>query len=195
MLLILTGKTASGKDTIMSRLLLRYLNLKRVVSTTTRPPRRGEVDGKDYNFVTREQFQQKIKDGLLIEFVEYGGNLYGTEKSQIIQNKTSDLIWRIDPSRAGEIREFLESAFGKGTDPLLKKILVVYLTVDDSAVLQRLKQRGLTETEIRRRLEEDQFFWSKYQDKYDYVVENKPGKLNEALAEICQIIESKPPQL
>ena len=183
MLLILTGKTASGKDTIMSRLLLRYPNLKRVVSTTTRPPRRGEVDGKDYNFVTREQFQQKIKDGLLIEFVEYGGNLYGTEKSQIIQNKTSDLIWRIDPSRAANIRELIK-----------EKALVIYINIPDDVALERLKARGLAPDEIAKRIADDKKIWTGSKVKYDYVVENKPGKLSEALAEICQIIESKPPQ-
>ncbi|MDP3758519.1 MAG: guanylate kinase, partial [Candidatus Daviesbacteria bacterium] len=92
LLIILTGKTASGKDTVISRLLSRLPDFKKVVTVTSRAPRVGEKDGMDYFFLSREDFKQKIEKGDFIEYVEYGGNFYGTEKTQLADT-TQGLIW------------------------------------------------------------------------------------------------------
>lgn len=178
-LIILTGKTASGKDTIMSKLLSRFPDFKRVVTTTSRGPRGGEKDGVDYLFLSEPDFRHKIDMGDFIEYVEYGGNLYGTEKTQITDRLENGLIWRIDPSRAGQIRELIKGS----------KVIVIYLTVDDEAILKRLQGRGLSQQEIEKRMAEDARFWQKYKDNYDFVVENIPGKLNQTVDKIIQIIE------
>ena len=177
-LIILTGKTASGKDTVMSQLLSKYPQMKRVVSTTTRSPRKGEKDGVDYNFISEPQFRQKMEAGDFIEYVEYGGNLYGSEKSQISDVQNQDLIWRIDPSRAGQIKDLIKDI----------KVLVIYLTVDDSVILKRLSSRGLSHEEINKRMQEDQKFWQQFKDNYDYIVENVPGKLDETVKQVAKII-------
>lgn len=190
MLLILTGKTASGKDTVMSYLLARFPNLKRVVTTTSRQPRMGERGGVDYQFVSREIFLQKIAKGEFIEHVEYGGNLYGTGKLQIADNLDKDLIWRIDPSRAGQIRQFIKSSLGERADQILKDLLVVYLMIDDSVSLQRLKIRGLTQDQIDKRLQEDQAYWDKYKDQYDFVINNVPGQLKQTMEQVIKLIET-----
>lgn len=176
MLIILTGKTASGKDTVAAKLLLRFPRLKKVLTTTSRSPRPNETAGIDYNFISGSEFKQKINSGDFIEYVEYGGNLYGTEKSRITN---ADLIWRIDPSRAGQIRELIKLP-----------VLVVYLTVADEVVLERLKKRGLSQPEIDKRISEDAKFWQQYQDKYDFVVENAPGRLDQTVDKIAKIIEN-----
>lgn len=178
LIIILTGKTASGKDTVMAKLLERFPGFKRVITTTSRIPRGGEKNSSDYNFISKEDFKKRIEEGDFIEYVEYGGNLYGTEKSQLISD--TDLIWRIDPSRAGQIRDLIKN----------KKLLVIYLTVEDSVVLKRLRERGLSQQDIERRMREDKNFWEKYKDNYDFVVENVPGKLGQALGKITQIIEN-----
>lgn len=175
-LIVLTGKTASGKDTVMNKVLSRFPDLKRVVSSTSRKQRNGEKDGKDYFFLNKEEFKRKIENDDFIEYVEYAGNLYGTEKNQLIPE--SNLIWRIDPSRAGKIRDLIKD----------KNILVVYLTVDNATVLERLVKRGFPQEEINRRMQEDQTFWDKYQDNYDFVVENVPGKLGETVNQVCNLI-------
>lgn len=188
-LIILTGKTTSGKDTVMAKLLSRLPHLKRVVSTTSRIPRAGEQNSIDYNFISEPDFRQKIKVGDFIEYVEYGGNLYGTEKTQIASNLGSSLIWRIDPSRAGQIREFIKSSFEPASaEDLLKRVIVIYLTTADSVVLDRLKERGLSQQEIEKRMADDKKIWEQYKDKYDFIVENVPGKLDETVDKIINII-------
>lgn len=175
-LIVLTGKTASGKDTVAAKLLEKFPDFRKVLTTTSRSQRNGEKNGEDYNFTSKNEFLQKIENDDFIEYVEYAGNLYGTEKSQLIL--TSNLIWRIDPSRAGQIRDLIKD----------KNILVIYLTVNDEIVLQRLKKRNLRQEEIDKRMKEDADFWNKYRNNYDYVIENVPGKLDETIDKITQII-------
>lgn len=181
MLLILTGKTAAGKDTVMFRLLSKFPNFQRVVTTTSRPPREGEQEGKDYYFISGTEFRNKINQGDFIEYVEYGGNLYGTPKSQI--NPKKNLVWRIDPSRAGQIRKLVKDI----------KIIVIYLTVADEVVLERLRKRGLTQEEIDTRMREDRNFWESFKDNYDFVIENIPGNLDATIDKIVSIIEKRTP--
>lgn len=176
LIIILTGKTASGKDTLMQKLLSKFPDFRRVVTTTSRPQRAGEVNGLDYNFISKKDFKKAVERGDFIEYVEYGGNLYGTEKSQLISD--TDLIWRIDPSRAGQIKDLIKN----------RKLLVIYLTVEDSVVLKRLRERGLPQQEIERRMREDKDFWEKYKDNYDFVIENVPGKIEETLDKISNIL-------
>ncbi|MBI2019341.1 AAA family ATPase [Candidatus Daviesbacteria bacterium] len=178
-LLVVTGKTASGKDTVISALLKRFPEFKKVITTTSRAPRAGETDGFDYNFISKEEFEKKINNGDFIEYVDYAGNLYGTEKSQLEQNQP--LIWRIDPSRAGKVRELIKD----------REVLVIYLTVDDETVLQRLTGRGLGTKEIEARMNDDKTFWETYKDKYDVVVENTLGQLNQTIDKIIEIIENQ----
>lgn len=190
-LVVLTGKTASGKDSVMAKLLSRLPNFKRVITTTSRKIRDGEQNGVDYNFISEPDFRQKIKNSDFIEYVEYAGNLYGTEKSQILDNLGSGLIWRIDPSRAGQIKEFIRGAFGKEmADDLLQRVLVIYLTVDDEVILERLKKRGLSQEEIGKRMQEDAKFWQEFKSNYDFVIENVPGKLSETVDKVINLIEN-----
>ncbi|MBU1000718.1 hypothetical protein KKE78_04980 [Patescibacteria group bacterium] len=187
-LVILTGKTASGKDTVMTKVLSRFPDFKRIISTTSREKRIGEKNGVDYFFLSKPDFLRKIEKDDFIEYIKYGGNLYGTEKFQILNNLNSNLIWRIDPSRAGKIREFIKSAFKESVaSDLLKRVLVIYLTVDDEAILRRLKKRGLTQEEIERRMLEDAKFWQEFKGNYDYVVENVSGKLDETVNKVCNL--------
>lgn len=179
-LIVLTGKTASGKDTVMAAILKEFPDLKRIVSTTSRFLRNGEKNGVDYNFISKEEFEQKIKNGDFIEYVQYGGNLYGTEKSQILDNLDSNLIWRIDPSRAGKVRELVKD--------FTTNVTVIYLTTDDEVILQRLRGRNLQEEEIVKRMQDDEKLWDEHKDNYDFIIENIPGKLKETIDQIIEII-------
>lgn len=179
LLLVLTGKTASGKDTVMYQLLAKLPSLRRIITTTSRPMRENEKNGVDYNFISESDFRQKIEKGEFIEYVEYGKNLYGTEKSQLTDHLNSNLIWRIDPSRAGQIRQLIKDS----------KVLVIYLTTPDEVVLERLKKRGLNEEEIKSRMQDDKKFWEQFKDNYDYVIENIPGQLKTTVDKIVKIIK------
>ena len=184
-LLVLTGKTAAGKDCVMNLLLKKYPDLRRVITTTTRPPRQGETNGKDYFFITREDFERKIGSGDFAEYVEYAGNFYGTEK-QHLKEAGKSMIWRIDPSRAAVIRNIIP-------DGTFTKIIVIYLTVSDDVVLKRLEERRLSRDEIDLRMKEDRSFWKIFKDKYDYVVENVPGELHSTIDKISGILENQRP--
>lgn len=177
MLIVLTGKTASGKDTIIAKILAKYPHFKKVLTTTSRALRKGEKNGLDYNFISRQDFRDKINRGDFLEYVLYGGNLYGTEKSRI--NPRKDLIWKIDPQRAGKIREIIKD-----------DLLVIYISTSDEIILQRLKKRGLTDEEIKKRMADDKKIWQKYQGSYDYIVENVPGSLEKAVDQIIKIIKN-----
>ena len=191
MIIILTGKTASGKDTIKDALLNKYPNLKRVLTTTSRAPRRGETNGLEYNFLSREIFLKLVSEGKFVEYVEYGGNLYGTQKAELEKHLNENLLWRIDPSRAGEAREFIKRAFPPEiASELIKKLIVIYITALDSVILERLTKRNLPAEEIQKRMADDKTIWEKYQGSYDFVVENVPGRLDECLDNIVRLIES-----
>lgn len=176
MLIILTGKTASGKDTVKEAFLAKYPNFKRVTTSTSRAPREGEKDGIDYYFLSKKEFEEKLNNNEFLEYVEYGGNYYGTESSQIKPGE--DLIWKIDPSMAGKAKQVFPES------------IIIYITTDDEIVLRRLKERGFSNEETERRMQDDQKFWDLYHDKYDYIVENAPGKLEETLEKIISIIEN-----
>ncbi|MBI4038433.1 hypothetical protein HY384_00590 [Candidatus Daviesbacteria bacterium] len=178
MLFIITGKTASGKDTLISKILEKYPNLGKVLTTTSRIPRPGEKNGIHYNFISKKKFKQKIKKGDFLEYVEYGGNFYGTEKSRIDPKK--DLIWKTDPSWAGKAKQFLTGY----------QVVVIYITTDKGIILERLQSRGLDSEGIKKRMLDDQKFWEKYESKYDYIIQNEPGKLSQTVVNICRIINS-----
>lgn len=84
-LIVITGPSGVGKGTIVRSLLQRHPQTYLSISTTTRQPRPGEIDGKDYYFVTRSQFETMILHNELLEWADYAGNYYGTPKLQVEQ--------------------------------------------------------------------------------------------------------------
>jgi len=191
-LIVLTGKTASGKDTISAKLRQKYPDLHRIITSTSRAIRPGEKDGVDYHFYTREKFKEKIESGDFVEYVEYGSNLYGTEKTELEAALHQACIWRIDPSRAGETRNFIKRAYSKEqADQLIEHLMVFYITTSEDVILMRLKGRNLPSLEIETRMHDDQAIWQEFKDKYDYVIDNAPGKLDETVEKIVEIIENK----
>ncbi|MBR1703899.1 MAG: 50S ribosome-binding GTPase, partial [Clostridia bacterium] len=76
--LVLSGPSGVGKDTVINELLKRDDKTVVSISMTTRKPRPGEVDGVNYYFVTKEEFEQKIEQGEMLEYAQYGSNYYGT---------------------------------------------------------------------------------------------------------------------
>lgn len=82
-LLVVSGPSGAGKDTVVNRLLQKHPELEVSVSATTRLPREGEEEGVNYFFMSREQFEQKIARGEMLEYVDYCGHYYGTPKSEV----------------------------------------------------------------------------------------------------------------
>src|SRR5260221_10441597 len=83
-LLVLTGPSGSGKDTVIYELLKQNSNIKRIVTTTSRPIREHEKEGEQYHYVSREKFEKFIAEGAFLEWVEFRGELYGTQKQTFL---------------------------------------------------------------------------------------------------------------
>lgn len=81
MLIVISGPSGCGKDTVVKELMKNNNNLWLSISCTSRQPREKEINGKDYFFLTKEEFEAKIKTNDLLEYAEYAGNYYGTPKS------------------------------------------------------------------------------------------------------------------
>src|SRR5215813_9667866 len=80
---VITGPSGVGKGTLIKRLLAACPNLELSISATTRQPREGEVDGRDYHFLSREEFDQRIAEDDFLEFATYSDNRYGTLRSEV----------------------------------------------------------------------------------------------------------------
>ncbi|PSF38621.1 guanylate kinase [Aphanothece hegewaldii CCALA 016] len=144
-LIVITGPSGVGKGTLVHKLLERYPNLHLSVSATTRLPRAGEIDGKDYYFVSKEVFGQMIQEEKLLEWAEFAGNCYGTPRIAVeekLQQNISVLL-EIEIEGAKQIKQTFPKAF---------RIFILPPSFDE--LDHRLRQRGTeTETAILRRLE------------------------------------------
>ncbi len=105
-LIVLTGPSGVGKGTLMRLLLSRHPELNYSISATTRSARPGEVDGKDYYFISRHEFQRLIEKGEFLEWAEFAGNLYGTPRKPVIDlmKSGSSVLLEIELEGARQIR-------------------------------------------------------------------------------------------
>lgn len=111
-LIVLTGPSGVGKGTLLRSLLRRHPEIHVSVSVTTRAPRPGEIDGRDYYFVTRLQFERMVAQGELLEWAEFAGNCYGTPR-QAVQERIQVGQWvilEIELDGAREVRKTFPSA-------------------------------------------------------------------------------------
>lgn len=106
-LVVVSGFSGAGKGTLIKALLEKYDNYALSISATTRQPREGEADGREYFFVTREKFEQMIKEKQLIEYAQYVNNYYGTPKQYVSQKMAEgkDVILEIEIQGALKIKE------------------------------------------------------------------------------------------
>lgn len=188
--IVISGSSTSGKDTVKYKLLELFPTLHKIITTTTRDPRHGEIDGEDLHFATVEEFKKMEKNGDFIETVEYAGNYYGTTKRAILEALDKDVIWRIDPSRAAMVKEMIKESFSpEVAEKLIKKLVVIYLHIPLETTRQRLAKRGVSNEEVEIRIDQDRSFWELYKDSYDYTIENKQGELDKTMEKILQILK------
>ncbi len=163
MLVVISGFSGSGKGTLMKGLMQNYDYYSLSISATTRSPRPGEQEGREYFFVTRERFLQMIQNGELLEYARYVDNYYGTPKSYVEQElaRGKDVILEIEMQGALKIK-------AKYPDSVL--IFITPPTIEE--LIRRLRGRG-TETEdvIRQRLEKAAME-AEGIEAYDYILVN-----------------------
>lgn len=162
-LIIISGFAGVGKGTLVKRLVQKYDRYALSISMTTRLPRPGEEDGREYFFVTKEKFEEQIAHQGLIEYASYCGNYYGTPRAyveeQMAQGK--DIILEIEIQGAMKVKERFPNA------------VLVYVLPPSAAELEtRLRGRATeTEEKIKERLRRAAAE-SEGLEKYDYVIVN-----------------------
>ncbi len=177
-LIVVSGFSGAGKGTLMKELMKNYDNYALSISMTTRNPRPGETDGKEYFFSTRENFEKKIAEDGFIEYAQYCGNYYGTPRAYVEQQLEAgkDVILEIEIQGALKVKE-------KFPDTLL-----LFVTPPSAEVLRaRLVGRGTETMEVidarmNRAVEE-----SEGVEAYDYLVIN--DVLEECTKEIHEIVQ------
>lgn len=179
-LIVISGFSGAGKGTLVKELMKRYDNYALSISATTRAPRIGEENAREYFFKTREEFMKMIDEDKLIEFAEYVGNYYGTPKEYVDSqlNSGKDVILEIEIQGALKVKE-------KFPDTLL-----LFITPPSAKELNhRLIGRGTEdlktiESRLKRASEEAEGI-----EKYDYFVIN--DDLDECVVRAHSIIQSE----
>ncbi|HCA05441.1 MAG TPA: guanylate kinase [Ruminococcaceae bacterium] len=177
-LVLYSGASGVGKGTILAEVMRRNPNVKLSVSNTTRKPREGEVQGVHYNFVTRDEFEDLIKQDGYLEYAEYCENLYGTPKKQVqdMLDNGFDVFLEIEVQGGLQIME-------KYPDVLSIFILPPSIEVLES----RLRGRGTEDEEtVQKRLNEAKKEMA-HKTKYKYNVVN--DDLDAAVNEVLNIIK------
>ena len=178
-LVVVSGFSGAGKGTLMKELLKRYDNYALSISATTRSPREGELDGREYFFVDKDRFQQMIAEGELIEYAQYVNHYYGTPREYVERQMASgkDVILEIEIQGAMKIKEqFPES-------------LLLFVTPPSAEELQkRLVGRGTETADVIAQRLSRAYEESEGMDAYDYIVVN--DDLNVCAAEVQKFVEA-----
>jgi guanylate kinase len=141
---VITGPSGVGKGTLIEQLLERVPELELSVSATTREPRTGEVDGRNYHFLTSEEFERRVEAGDFLEHATYSGNRYGTLRDEV-ERRLADgrsVVLEIEVQGARQVRAAMPEA-----------VLIFIAPPDAAALRERLEGRGTDSAEaIDRRL-------------------------------------------
>lgn len=179
-LTVVSGFSGSGKGTLMRALLEKYDNYALSISATTRSPREGEMEGREYFFKTREEFQQMIEDGQFIEYAQYVENYYGTPRAYVEQRleEGKDVILEIEVQGARKVKERIPEA------------VLVFVTPPSAQELKsRLVGRGtetmdVIESRLSRAYEE-----AEVMPDYDYLLVN--DRLDQCVEAIHRLIQAE----
>ena len=181
LLIVVSGPSGAGKDTVVSELIKREdQNIWVSISMTSRQPRGQEENGKDYFFVTKEEFEENIKDGNLLEYATYNDNYYGTPKSKINEylDQGIDVILIIEIQGALQIKELIPEALFifimPPTMDELKNRLVNRGTDSNDKIIARFKKAYEEINEV---------------TKYNYVVVNDEVEI--ASDKVASIIKAE----
>jgi guanylate kinase len=182
LLLILSGPSGAGKDAVLKKLKTVHSPLAHIITMTTRPKRPKEKDGIDYNFVTREQFQQLIARDELLEWANVYGNFYGVPKQAVREALSAgkDTIIKIDVQGAATIKRIVPQAVFIFLAPLTLQELIDRLTIRNTESEENLKLRIATVKEEMKKI-----------DMFDYVAINEHGKMDRVVDEIRAIITAE----
>ncbi|MCF0124251.1 MAG: AAA family ATPase [Clostridia bacterium] len=183
MLVILSGVAGAGKDTVKKELIKRMENVESLPSYTSRAMREGDEEGKTYNFVTREEFEQMIENGEFYEYDIHHNNYYGTSRKLLNEKIASGkvIVKDIDVNGTEHLKDLLK------TDT---KVITIFLRISKEEMEKRLQERidKPSPAEIRLRLGRFEYEESRI-ELYDYVIKN--DDLEKTVQLVMKIIEQE----
>ncbi|WP_457568926.1 guanylate kinase [Desulfurobacterium sp.] len=180
LLIVISAPSGTGKTTLVNLLMKAFPKMEFSVSCTTRKPRPGEVDGKDYYFISLEEFEKKIENNELLEWAEVYGNFYGTPKDKVIEalNEGKDILLDIDTQGALQVKKNYPDA-----------VLIFILPPSLKELERRLRSRGTEDEEtIEKRLLIARRELS-LATKYDYIIIN--DQIEEAFDKLKSIVTAE----
>ena len=179
--MIISSPSGAGKTTLSRRLLENEPDMVMSISVTTRPPRPGEVDGRDYHFVSREEFMRLRDSGGLLEWAEVFGNFYGTPRAKVLEafDNGHDVLFDVDWQGAQQIVEALRCDV----------VTVFLLPPSGQALQERLRKRAQDPEEVIHRRMAGAAGEISHWAEYQHVVIN--DVLEEALADIRAILRAE----
>ena len=182
LLIVISGPSGAGKDTVMQCMKDRGMPFHFVVTATTRPRRANEVNGKDYFFVGKEEFARMIEEDELIEYAVVYGDYKGIPKQQVREALSTgkDVLMRVDVQGAETVRKLVPNA------------ILIFMTVDNEQELERRLRERKTETaeELALRIATARKELQRV-ESFDYVVVNADDHLDQAVDTIQAIITSE----
>jgi guanylate kinase len=187
-LLVIAGPAGSGKSTLCDRLVAEVAGFERVVTTTTRPPRAGEIDGVHYHFFPPAEFRRRVEAGEFLEWARVHGKgddrLYGTLRSSVIDplGAGRSLVMSIDVQGVESLRR------AAGANPLLARAMTtVFIVVDHERLVARMRARAQdNEVEIAGRMKTAERELREAH-KFDFTIDSKTR--DEDFAELLAILE------
>ncbi len=179
LLIVVSGPSGCGKGTILAE-VLKQGNFFYSVSATTRQPRQGEIDGINYHFISKDKFEELIKNDGMLEYASYCDNYYGTPKQKVDEmlDAGKDVILEIEVKGAMKIMEKCPEA-----------LFIFILPPSIKELRRRLVKRGTEATEIVEKRIGQAEAEIKNADKYDYAMVN--GELEEAISDLQSIIKAE----
>ena len=182
LLVVLSGTAGSGKDSVVRRMQERGIPFEFIVTCTTRPPRPGEENGRDYFFVSDPEFQELIRRGDLLEHAEVYGHQYGNSKTRVRQALAAgrDALLRIDVQGVDTIRRKCPEA-----------VTIFLAASSEEELTRRLRKRGSeTAEQVALRLRAAREEMRRIPD-FDYIVINADGKLDATVDTIAAILRAE----
>ena len=179
-LIVFSGPSGAGKDTILAEVLERDKSLQKSVSLTTREKRSEETEGVDYYFTSLKEFKDKLDNGDILEYAQYGQNFYGTPKAPVDKwlNEGKTVILKIEVQGAANIKElYPESVSIFLLPPSIKELENRLRARETDSQEDILRRMTIAEDEFRRSV------------NYDYIVIN--NKVDEAVNDVLSIIRAE----
>lgn len=175
-MIVLVGASASGK-TETAKLIIKNYGFKKMVTTTTRPMRVGEVQDIDYHFISKEEFLKQKENGEFLETTEYNNNFYGTHRKDVDSKK----VVIVEPEGANNLYKELKD-----------EITIFYLESSEEKRIFHMTMRGDKEEDIKKRIESDKTRFSIDKlDHIDYVIDSDKNSIQELAKSVYELYKKR----